>query len=121
MESPDSNSQLQFITDSFRYILKFCSENKIPFKNYLDYKIGFTPEWMKHYTEGKISIYSLLDFQNLYDRIMGIEEDHRKLILGDLDTRFYTIKEMYLKSNKAKLLVKKGSELLNQQTKGEMK
>ena len=119
MENPDGDKQLDFITDSFRFILKFCSSNQLTLDEYLDYKIGFTPEWMKHYADRKISIYSLLDFPNIYDKIVAIEEDHRKLILGDLDSRFYTIKEAYLKSNKARQLVKKGTELIRKQLKGE--
>jgi hypothetical protein len=117
LKSPDDPEQLQFITESFRFMLKFCSEKHILFEEYLDYKVGFTPEWMKHYVEHNISIYSLLDIPNIYDMIMGIEADHRKLLLGDLEDRFYTMKESYLKSKKAKLLVKRGTELLHQQTK----
>lgn len=117
MEDPDTPDQIQFIVDSFRFILKFCCENKIPFEKYLDYKVGFTPEWMKHYTEQKISLYCLLDIPNIYDRIMSINGDHRKLLLGDLENRFHIIKDKFLKSKKTKILVKRGIELLNQKTK----
>lgn len=112
MEPPDSTEQLQFIADSFRFIAKFCTEYKISIDQYLDYKIGFTPEWMKHYSDKKISIYSLLDFSNIYDRILGVEEDYRKILLGDLDERFYTIKTAYTNSTKARPLVKKALSLL---------
>lgn len=116
MSPVDEERQLQFIVESFRFILRFCSDHKITFDEYLDYRIGFTPEWMKHYVENKISIYCLLDIPDIYDRMMGIEDDHRKLLLGDLEGKFYTFKDRFLKSKKAKELVKKGIELLRKQT-----
>jgi hypothetical protein len=85
MEPIDSDYQLQFIGESFKFIFKFCRSYNLTHNEYLDYRVGFTPEWMKHYNDRKISIYSLLDFPDIYDRIMSIEEDHRKLLLGDLD------------------------------------
>lgn len=112
MENPDNADQCKFIIESFKFILKFCNEQHIEFDSYLDFKVGFTPEWMKHYVDNKISIYCLLDIPNIYDRIMSIEADHRKVLLGDLESRFYSIKNMYLKSKKARILVAKGIELL---------
>lgn len=116
MESPDSEDQLNFITDSFRFILKFCISNKITFDEYLDYKLGFTYEWMKHYNDRIISIYSLLDMPNIYDRIVSMEDEHRKLLLGDLDQRFFSIKTRYDRSDKAKNLVSRGTMLLKNKT-----
>lgn len=103
---PDEDHQLEFITNSFRFIGKFCFENKLTFEEYIKYKRGFTYEWMKHYAEKKISLLCLLEYDYIYDMIMGIEEEHRSLLLGDLDKRFYTIKGEYLKSKKAQILVK---------------
>lgn len=112
LSDPDEEHQIEFIKRSFQFILKYCSENQITFDEYLHYKTGFTHEWMKHYAEKKISLLCLLEFDFIYDIIMGIEEEHRKILLGDLDNRFYTIKGKYLKSVKAKKIVKKGIEIL---------
>ena len=82
-------------------------QNKIPsFEDYIYCKKGFTPEWMKHYAEKKISLLCLLEYDNIYDIIMGIEEEHRSLLLGDLEHRFYKVKGEYLRSSKAKVIVK---------------
>lgn len=113
LSNPDEPHQIEFIKSSFRFILKFCIDNKITFKQYLSYKKGFTYEWMKHYAEKKISLLCLLEFDNIYDMIMGIEEEHRSLLLGDLEERFYKIKGEYLNSCKARIIVKKAIEIIN--------
>lgn len=117
MESPDNPDQLEFITKSFRFMLKFCKENNLTFMEYFDYSVGFTPEWLKHYAERKISIYSVLDIPHIYDRIVSIPGEQRKILLGDIDDRFFKIKEMYTKSKTAKVLVKKGTAILLRETK----
>lgn len=113
---PDEEHQIDFIKTSFQFILKFCLDNKITFKQYLVYKKGFTYEWMKHYADKKISLLCLLEYDNIYDMIVGIEKEHRSLLLGDLDERFYKIKGEYLKSKRAKIIVKKAIEILNRNT-----
>lgn len=112
LSNPDEDHQIEFIKKSFQFILKYCIENHITFDSYVQYKKGFTYEWMKHYAEKKISLLCLLEFDFIYDNIMGIEVEHRKLLLGDLEDRFYTIKNDYLKSTKAKKIVKKATEIL---------
>ena len=113
---PDEEHQLDFIKSSFQFILKYCIENKIQFSDYPYRKTGFTYEWMKHYAEKRISLLCLLEFDHIYDIIMGIEEEHRKLLLGDLEERFYKIKGMYLNSDRAKKIVKRANILLNNNT-----
>lgn len=105
--NPDEEHQLDFIERSFRFIGKFCYDNKLySFEEYLAYKKGFTYEWMKHYAEKKISLMCLLEYDNIYDMIMGVEDEHRSLLLGDLEDRFYKIKGDYLRSSRAKVIVK---------------
>lgn len=116
MEDPDEDHQLDFIRASLGFILKYCLDNKITFDQYLVHKKGLTYEWMKHYAERKISLYVLLESDYIYDSIMKVEEEHRKLLLGDLEERFYTIKGMYLKSKRAKRIVLRGTEIINKQT-----
>ena len=114
---PDEAHQLEFIKKSFQFILKFCMENNITFNDYRNYKTGLTYDWMKHYAEKKISLICLLEYDNIYDMIMGMEEEHRKLLLGDLEERFYKIKGNYLNSSKAKAIVNKAIEILNNNNK----
>ena len=121
LADPDEEHQIDFIKASFHFILKFCLTNKITFDEYLDYKKGFTYEWMKHYADKKISLLCLLEYDNIYDMILGIESEHRSLLLGDLSDRFYTIKGAYLKSNRAKKIVTKSIEILRKQTRLEDK
>lgn len=115
--NPDEEHQLDFIKRSFQFILKFCMDNKISYETYLNHKKGFTYEWMKHYAEKKISLLCLLEYDIIYDMIMGIEEEHRSLLLGDLEDRFYKIKGDYLNSVKARAIVKKAIIILQKNTK----
>jgi hypothetical protein len=121
LTNPDEEHQIEFIKRSFRFILKFCIENHMTFTEYVHYKRGATYEWMKHYAERKINLLCLLEFDFIYDMIMELEEEHRTLLLGDLSTRFYKMKGEYLNSSKAKLIVKKGTEILNKKTRLEDK
>jgi hypothetical protein len=113
---PDEEHQLDFIKRSFQFILKFCMEQKITFDQYLTYQKGFTYEWMKHYAEKKISLLCLLEYDFIYDMIMGIEEEHRSLLLGDLEERFYKIKGDYLNSSRARIIVKKAIKIVKKNT-----
>ena len=121
LDDPDEEHQIEFIKTSFQFILKFCLDNKMTFRQYVKYKRGFTYEWMKHYVDKKISLLCLLDNDEIYDMIVGIEKEHRSLLLGDLSERFYSIKMKYLKSNKAQLVVKKSIEIVNKHTRLEDK
>lgn len=116
LANPDESHQIDFIKSSFQFILKFCLQHNITFDEYLEYKTGFTYEWMKHYADKKISLLCLLEYDKIYDMIVSIESEHRALLLGDLKERFYTIKGAYLKSNRAKLIVKKSIEIVTKQT-----
>lgn len=116
LEDPDEEHQLRFIKDSLQFILKFCMDNKLTFEEYLMYKRGFTYEWMKHYAEKKVSLHCFFETDNTFDIIMGVEEEHRQLLVGDLENKFYSIKGKYLKSTKAKKIVNRGLELIRRYT-----
>jgi len=117
MQSPDEEHQLEFIKHTFQFILKHCLDNKITFDQYIRHKKGFTFEWMKHYAERKISLMCLLEFSDTYDMIMEIEEEHRVLLLGeDMEEKFYKIKDSYLRSVKARAMVKRGIGVLRRAT-----
>ena len=121
LDDPDEEHQIEFIKTSFQFILKYCLDNKITFKQYITHKRGFTYVWMTHYAEKKISLLCLLDNDNIYDIIMGMEAEHRTLLLGDLSERFYSIKSKYLKSNRAKIVVNKSIKIVNKHTRLEDK
>ena len=116
MDNPDDEYQIEFIKTSLQFILKYCIDNKITFMKYLKLKKGFSYEWMKHYAERKISLLCLLEFDFIYDNILSIEDEHRNLLLGDLEERFYTIKGGYLRSDKARRIVNNGIKLLHKHT-----
>jgi len=118
MQSPDEDHQIDYIKQSLQFILKYCLDNDLTFDKYFRYKRGFTYEWMKHYAERKISLVCLFEFTDTIDMIMGIEEEHRVLLLGeDIEEKFYKLKDSYIRSVKARSIVKRGIIVLRKATK----
>jgi hypothetical protein len=107
-KDPDCDDQIEFIQNSIKFIGLFCIKNKIKIDSYVDHKTGITYDWMKHVKNNEISIYSLMEFKELFEKVMGVPEDERELFLGDLSKRFYAFKDRYIKSQTAKYLVKEG-------------
>lgn len=113
-KSPDDEEQLNFIQDSFKFIALFCLQNKIPFIEYINHKTGSTYTWMKHIKERKISIYSLLEFSNLYNTITETPQDECTIFLGeDINKQFYAYKSRYNLSKYAKPFSQKAYEKLS--------
>lgn len=105
---PDSDYQLEQIKNSLHFIAKYCIEHKIPVSQYTSAKTGITYDWMKHLKSYQISIYSLMEFSDVYDKIMHIPEDERELFLGELGKYYLGYKTKYVKSEIAKQLVTEG-------------
>lgn len=107
-ESPDSDFHIQQISESLKFIARFCSNNNIKLNEYIQFKPGLTYPWMKHVKHRKISIYSLMEFSETYDIIMGIPEDEREILLGTSGKYFLGYKTKYLRSETARTLVSEG-------------
>ncbi len=115
-KDPDCEEQLTMIADSLKFIARFCSEKNIPLNKYCVNTTGSTYDWMKHVKNNYVSLYSLMEFKNIFELIMEVAEDERLLFLGDEDIKdkFHAYKDRYLKSEKAKLLVKQGLTKIDQ-------
>lgn len=105
---PDSDYQMEQIKNSLRFIAKFCVDNKIELSAYPEHKTGITYDWMKHIKTRKISLYVMMGFDGVYDKIAGIPEDERELLLGDIGKYFLGYKTKYLQSVRAKHLIDEG-------------
>ena len=105
---PDHEKQLEFIADSLKFIAKFCCEKKIKLEDYTGYQSGITFDWMKHLKRHEISVYVLMEFQDIYDKILSIPEDEKEILLGDIGKYYLGYKTRYLSSEQAKTLVQEG-------------
>lgn len=98
-KSPDS--QIEDVTDSLRFIAKFCIDNSIDLTEYPTFCLkGIEPEWMYHIKKKQINLYSLMEFSNISDLINQIPSDEQELLLGDFALRYFDYKSKYLNSSK---------------------
>lgn len=117
LEDPDSPNQIEFLIKSIKFIGSYCLQNKISLDNYLTYKKGVTYEWMIHYKNREISIYSLMEFTNVYDIICKIENDIKGFLIDDLSDNFLKFKMRYNKSIKAKKTLQQGIKIIKKHLK----
>jgi hypothetical protein len=111
--SPDSDEQLNFITESLKFIGSFCIRNNIKVEEYPNFKTGITYDWMKHVKKHEISLYALMDFPEIHTIITKSADDEKELFLGDAGKYFLGYKTKYLQSKIAKQLVKEGLSKIN--------
>lgn len=107
-QEPDSDDQMKFIQESLKYIGAFCIKNKITVEEYPKHKTGITFDWMKHVKTHQVSIYSLMEFDDIQDTMREVAEDEKELFLGPIGKSFYTYKDRYVRSKDAKYLVTQG-------------
>jgi len=112
-KDPDSPEQIQFITDSLKFIGMFCIKNNILLEQYPTFQTGITYNWMKHIKENYISVYSIMEFPNVFEVLKEVPKDEKELFLGKEDANLYLYKIRYLKSTTAKYLVQEGIKRIN--------
>ena len=121
LQSPDDPEQLEFIRKSLKVIGLYCVENNIHLNNYLTHKIYHTYTWLEHIAKGKVSIYTLLEFPQLYDIISTLQKDEIELFLGDVFKNYSSLKTQYQNSKEARFLVKRGIEKINDYVESQIK
>jgi hypothetical protein len=107
-KDPDSDDQIQFISNSLKFIGSYCMRMKIPLDQYPEHKTGVTYDWMKHVKNHEVSIYSLMEFSKIYEIIREVQDDEKELFLGEIGQKYYSFKDRYMKSENAKYLVQQG-------------
>jgi len=107
---PDSDEQINLITNSLRFIGLFCIKNNITLDEYPTYKTGVTYNWMKHIKNHEISVYDLMEFSEIKAAIDKAQEDEKELFLGDIGREFNRYRSKYIQSKAAKILVREGLE-----------
>jgi len=112
-KDPDNPDILQFIADSFKFILGYCKEQNISLNEYATKKDGLTFAWQQHLKEYKVSIYSLIELDGFIACAESLPDDEKDIFLGEMAERLYLYKKRLRTSQKAYMLVKKIMKLTN--------
>lgn len=104
-EDPDTEEQLKFVVEAFKYIKTFCSDKKIKIEDYCSYSSGGTYDFISHLREFNVNAYALFAFKDFEKNMLTIDHDTLKFILGDdYVNNFYVFRNKYLESRKCKML-----------------
>ena len=113
-ESPDSSDNLTFIKESLRYMATYCITNKIPLDKYIDHSLVITKSWMKHVREHNVSLYCLMEYQNLEAIINNTPKDEVDLLLDNIYDKITLYRNRYRTSKAARKLVQEGIPLIRE-------
>jgi hypothetical protein len=124
-ESPDSDENISFIKESLRFIGMYCIKNNISINEYVIHESGITKAWMKHVREHNVSLYCLMNFENLESVISQTPKDEVDLLLDNITDKITLYRNRYRTSNSARKLIQEGmfrvSALVNKTIKKEEK
>jgi len=109
----DPDSQLEFAKDSLRFISNFCIQQEIHIHQYPYHKPSDIYTWMQHYKQNKISIYSIMEFPDIYSNIRNLSTDVQKFFVSDFVDQFQTIQTIYNNSKQIKPYIQKALPILS--------
>jgi hypothetical protein len=104
----DENPENQFdkIKESICFIGKFCLDNGIELKNYLNFRNGYMYSWINHYREHRINPYSIMELGNFEKILFSLLEEERDMYASNLVEKIDSFKVRYHNSYKTKTFVK---------------
>lgn len=104
---PDEKKQLIFALESLNYIKQFSKDKNIPVKDYINYKAGATLQALLDIKERRVSVYTLLCFENFENSLAKFGSDFVKFILyEDFYEILDTMRMKLYQSNTAKNIIK---------------
>lgn len=109
----DPDSQLEFTKDSLRFISTFCIQNKIHIHQYPYHRTTDIYTWMQHFKQNQISIYSVMEFPDIYSNLRNLSEDVQKFFLSNFVDQFQTIQTKYNNSKQLKPYIQKALPILS--------
>lgn len=109
----DPDSQLELVKDSLKFIAHFCIENNIYFHQYSFHRSSDLFTWMQHYKQGKINVYSVMEFPNIFSSVKSLAEDIQKFFVSEFVDQFQNLYTSYNKSSTLKPYVKKAVPVLS--------
>ena len=92
----------------------YCITNKIPLDKYIDHSLVITKSWMKHVREHNVSLYCLMEYQNLEAIINNTPKDEVDLLLDNIYDKITLYRNRYRTSKAARKLVQEGIPLIRE-------
>jgi len=116
INNPDGNQTLTKIKESFDFIKTYCNDQKINLREYINYcehlgNSNLYNTFLTHLKERKINLYILFAFTKLEDVLKRTDNQAIELYCPALNRMNY-IRTKFYSSTKAKVLVKKIQEIL---------
>jgi len=105
---PDSDEQLYGIKKSLQYILTFCNNQSILIDDYISHKSGGIPSCALHLKQCKVTMYTLLGFNQFEKTINSSDIEYIKHVLGDIYDNIPTFRTKFISSKIAKKLSRVG-------------
>lgn len=109
----DPDSQIDAVRESFRFIGNFCVENNIMLHQYPYHRSSDVYTWMQHYKQNRISIYSVMEFPNIYSNMKQLSEDVQKFFISDFVDQFQQIQSIYNTSKNLKQYIQKAIPIIS--------
>lgn len=114
LNPPDSDEQLYGIRKSLEYIIRFCDKENLAIDKYTTHITGSIPTCLLHLKQCKVTIYTLLGFQD-FEQVMNQNcRDQLQFMLGDLFTNISDFRNKFIKSSLAKKLCRVGIDKIRQ-------
>lgn len=114
LNPPDSDEQLYGIRKSLEYIIHFCDRENISVDDYLNHVSNDIPTCLLHLKQCKVTVYTLLGFQNFERVLKSMDSDRMQFMLGDLFTNISNFRNKFIKSSLAKKLCRVGISKIRQ-------
>jgi hypothetical protein len=115
-ESPDSDSHLEDIKKSLKYIALFCLTSKITLEEYCRKNAGYTTQPFIDFHEKKVNIYVLISLPFFAETLNIFCNQDKQIYLKDLCDNVGKFKTRLHTSSKAKTLIANGLNLINKNT-----
>lgn len=109
----DPDSQVEYVKESLKFIANFCINHQIYFHQYPYHRSSDLFTWMQHYKQGKINVYSVMEFANIFSSVKNLAEDVQKFFVGEFVDQFQNLYVLYNKSTKLKPYIQKAIPVLS--------
>jgi len=111
-ESPDSDSHLESIKKSLKYIALLCSEEKMTLEQYSQKNNGYTTQPFVDYLENRVNIYVLISLPRFEDQLNIFCGQDKEIFLKELCNNVAKYKTRLYNSVKAKIVIANGFKLI---------
>jgi hypothetical protein len=99
---PDSEIQIECVLEGLRFIYKFCKENEIKLKDYLEHMTNGMHTVFVHLKQKNVSIYNCLAFNNFQSTVNKENFQVLEFMLGEIISRLPIFRTKFYSSKVCK-------------------